>query len=104
MKRNLFLSVLLLLVSWSYAQQRTIRGTVSDATTKEPLMSASVVVKGTTKGVSTDMDGKYSIDVAVGQTLEVSFMGYVTQNVKELPIPMCLCTLLWLMNKKNWKK
>jgi len=83
MKRNLFLSVLLfLLVSWSYAQQRTIRGTVSDATTKEPLMSASVVIKGTSKGVSTDMSGKYTIEVSVGQTLEVSFMGYVTQNVK----------------------
>ena len=83
MKRNLFLSVLLfLLVSWSYAQQRTIRGTVSDATTKEPLMSASVVIKGTSKGVSTDMNGKYTIEVSVGQTLEVSFMGYVTQNVK----------------------
>ena len=93
MKRNLFLSVLLLLVSWSYAQQRTIRGTVSDATTKEPLMSASVVVKGTTKGVSTDMDGKYTIDVAVGQTLEVSFMGYVTQNVKvtaNTPVPLLI--------------
>ena len=83
MKRNLFLSVLLfLLVSWCYAQQRTIRGTVSDATTKEPLMSASVVIKGTSKGVSTDMNGKYTIEVSVGQTLEVSFMGYVTQNVK----------------------
>ena len=105
MKRNLFLSVLLLLVSWSYAQQRTIHGTVSDATTKEPLMSASVVVKGTTKGVSTDMDGKYTIDVAVGQTLEVSFMGYVTQNVKvtaNTPVPLLIA--LADEQKKNWKK
>ncbi len=56
-------------------------------------MSASVVVKGTTKGVSTDMDGKYTIDVAVGQTLEVSFMGYVTQNVKvtaNTPVPLLI--------------
>ena len=82
MKRNLFLLVLLLWVIGGYAQQRTLRGTISDATTKEPLMSASVVVKGTTKGVSTDIDGKYTIEVSVGQTLEVSFMGYITQNVK----------------------
>ena len=82
MKRNLFLLVLLLWVIGGYAQQRTLRGTISDATTKEPLMSASVVVKGTTTGVSTDIDGKYTIEVSVGQTLEVSFMGYITQNVK----------------------
>ena len=82
MKRNLFLLVLLLWVIGGYAQQRTLSGTISDATTKEPLMSASVVVKGTTKGVSTDIDGKYTIEVSVGQTLEVSFMGYITQNVK----------------------
>ena len=69
MKRNLFLLVLLLWVIGGYAQQRTLSGTISDATTKEPLMSASVVVKGTTKGVSTDIDGKYTIEVSVGQTL-----------------------------------
>ena len=44
MKRNLFLAVLLLLsLNWGYGQQRTISGIVSDASTKEPLMGASVV-------------------------------------------------------------
>ena len=83
MKRNLFLAVLLLLsLNWGYGQQRTISGIVSDASTKEPLMGASVVVKGSSKGVSTDMDGKYSIAVEVGKTLEVSFIGYTTKAIK----------------------
>ncbi|MDO4879688.1 MAG: TonB-dependent receptor [Capnocytophaga sp.] len=83
MKKKLFLSILLmLLVGWSYAQQRTISGIIRDASTQEPLFGASVVIKGSTKGVSTDLDGKYSISVQTGQILEITFIGYQTKEMK----------------------
>jgi len=83
MKKNLFLSILLMLiVGWSYAQQHSINGIVRDAATQEPLFGASVVVKGSNKGVSTDLDGKYSISVQTGQVLEISFVGYQTKEIK----------------------
>ena len=58
--------------------QRTITGTVTDGDNKEPLIGASVVVTGTTKGSLTDLDGKFSIsDVdAKATSLTVSFTGY----------------------------
>ena len=48
----------------------------------EPVIGASVVVKGTTNGTITDIDGNFSISgVKKGATIEVSFVGYVTQNL-----------------------
>lgn len=62
--------------------QRTISGTVTDATTKEPLIGASVVITGTTKGIVTDFDGKFSLDVPKeATTLTISFTGYDPQTV-----------------------
>lgn len=63
-------------------QSSAATGTVVDAT-GEPLTGASVIVKGTTKGAMVDNDGKFSIaGVKQGQTLRVSFIGYVAQEVK----------------------
>lgn len=61
-------------------EQQTITGVVVDET-GAPLPGASVVEKGTANGTSTDFDGKFSIDVASGATLEVSFIGYTTKEV-----------------------
>ena len=63
--------------------QQTIKatGTVVDET-GEPLIGVSVLVKGTTTGTVTDLDGKFSIDVAQGATLAFSFIGYKEVTVK----------------------
>lgn len=79
-------SFLLLLLAFAgstvFAQVKTITGVVSDRTTGESLPGASVVVRGTTKGMSTDIDGKYSIQTAPGENVLVfSFVGYQTQEV-----------------------
>lgn len=55
----------------AFAQQKTITGTVSDATGL-PVIGASILVKGTSTGAVTDVDGKYSLRVQEGATLEVS--------------------------------
>ena len=47
----------------------------------EPLTGASVLIKGTQQGVSTDIDGNFALKVAQGKTLVVSYIGYITQEV-----------------------
>jgi len=61
-------------------QSKKITGTVSDA--MGPVIGASVVVKGTSNGVATDIDGKFSLNARPGQTLVVSFVGYLSKEVK----------------------
>ncbi|TNF46644.1 MAG: TonB-dependent receptor, partial [Bacteroidetes bacterium] len=70
----------LLMSSAIWAQQKTISGTVSDAS--GPLPGANVIVKGTTIGVVTSPDGTFVLDVPQNTTsLVVSFIGYVLQEV-----------------------
>lgn len=59
----------------SFAQEKTITGTVTSATDGLPLPGVSVIVKGTTRGVQTDFDGNYSIKASTGETLVFSFVG-----------------------------
>ena len=56
----------------TYAQQITVSGTVTDAE-NNPLIGAAVLVLGTTDGVITDLDGKYTIKVNSGQSLKFSY-------------------------------
>ena len=65
---------------WVMAQTAVVKGSVSDA--DGPLMGATVKVKGTSNATITDLDGKYTISVSPGQTLEVSYIGYVSKDVK----------------------
>lgn len=71
---------LALAVQFLFAQEKMVSGTVSDDQGM-PLPGATVIVKGTTNGTTTDFDGNYSIDASVGDTLSFSFIGYVTQDV-----------------------
>jgi TonB-linked SusC/RagA family outer membrane protein len=70
------LVVFLLTAQMSFAQ-KTVTGVVSDSDGL-PLPGATVLVQGTTTGVTTDFDGNFSINVAEGQILEFSFVGYET--------------------------
>ena len=60
--------------------KRTITGVVKDAN-GEPVIGANVVEKGTTNGTITDVDGKFTLSVAPGATLAVSYIGYTTSEV-----------------------
>ena len=64
----------------TYAQAQTIKGVVS--TSDGPAIGATVRVKGTQNGVVTDLDGNYSISAAPGSTLQFSYVGYNSQEVK----------------------
>jgi len=62
------------------ALQSSVSGTVTDDT-GAPLPGASIVEKGTTNGTQTDFDGNYTINVADGATLVISYIGYATQEI-----------------------
>ena len=84
MKRSKFLLMLLAFVLMSataLAQKRTFTGVVFDES-NEPIIGASVVEKGTTNGVATNLDGEFSLNVEPGTTLVISYIGYTTQEVK----------------------
>jgi TonB-linked SusC/RagA family outer membrane protein len=69
----IFTLLVALFMQFSYAQEKTITGVVSDAS--GPLPGVNVVVKGTQRGVQTNFDGTYSIKAKVGETLVFSFLG-----------------------------
>ena len=79
LKRLLLAFSLSLVCSVFYAQTE-ISGTVIDST-GEPVMSATVLEKGTANGTVTDFDGKFTIRVEAGKTLVISFIGFLTQEV-----------------------
>ena len=81
-KAKLFLVVLAIaLGSLSvFAQNITVRGTVTDASTGEPIPGAAVLVKGTNSGVSTDTDGRYSITVSSKAVLEFTSIGFIATS------------------------
>lgn len=61
--------------------KRQIRGTVIDEK-NEPVIGANILEKGTTNGVVTDADGQFSISVPVGAMLQVSYIGYLNQEIR----------------------
>jgi TonB-linked SusC/RagA family outer membrane protein len=83
MKRTLLLSILLIVTLFQtvLAQSRSISGRVTDQKTGEGLPGVTVLLKGTTNGVSSGADGGFTLSVpASGGTLVLSSVGYVTQE------------------------
>lgn len=74
----LFCLVCMSIPNLSFAQQSQITGKVTDADSGEGIPGVSVLVKGTTRGAITDLDGNYSIAAAAEEILVFSFIGYVT--------------------------
>ena len=68
-------------------QNLKVSGVVTDEA-GEPLIGVSVLVKGTTLGNITDLNGRFSLDVPEGSILEISYIGYKTQSLKAQREPM----------------
>lgn len=64
----------------SYGQEKTITGTVTSAGDSQPLPGATVQVKGTSTGTTTDFDGNYSIEASTGDILVFSFVSFANQE------------------------
>ena len=78
----LALSMLIGGVFSANAQSLTVTGTVTSAADGEPLIGASVTVKGAKDGVTTDIDGNYTIKVSQGATLTFSYIGFTAREIK----------------------
>lgn len=76
------LLALVLLGGVASAQNITVKGNVTDKATGEPVSFASIQIKGTMQGASTDLDGNFSIDAPKNGTLIFSFVGYKTEEVE----------------------
>ncbi|MBK7172449.1 MAG: TonB-dependent receptor [Bacteroidales bacterium] len=83
LNKKLFLMLtLIFFYAFAQAQVRTISGTVTDSQTNESLPGASVLVKGTNQGISTDINGKFSLTVNSNtDILVVSFIGYESTEI-----------------------
>lgn len=81
MKGKLFSCLVLMFLSISMVAQKVpVSGTVSDQT--GPVIGASVIEKGTTNGTMTDNDGHFTLTVSKGAVIEISSIGYKTQEIK----------------------
>lgn len=76
----LLIAMIALFHASGYAQNKVVKGTIKDATGL-PVPGANVLVKGSQNGVSTDMDGSYSISAAPGSVLVYSFIGFKKQEI-----------------------
>ncbi|MFT6936555.1 MAG: iron complex outermembrane receptor protein, partial [Saprospiraceae bacterium] len=80
MSQKIYLLFICLLLSASTFAQKTVSGTITDGV--EPLIGASIIVKGYSMGAITDFDGMYSLEVPKGATtMVISYVGYTTQEV-----------------------
>lgn len=89
MKKRIILTLVCLIatIGWVTAQNSPIKGIVISAEDNEPIIGASVLVKGTTSGIVTDLEGNFVIaDAPKGATtLQISYVGMVTQEVPITP-------------------
>ena len=74
--------LLALVLSIPAFAQKTYTGTVVDEN-GEPVIGASIKIVGTTTGTITDFDGKFSLAVPEGKSIEISFIGYITQKISD---------------------
>lgn len=79
--KKMILLITLLFTAINFAQEIKVSGVVSDES-NTPLIGVSVAVKGTTKGTTTDLDGKYVIMAKVGDELKMSYVGLETVLIK----------------------
>lgn len=94
-RRNVKWGLLLMALTVSVsmlAQKKTVYGTVTDPQ-KDPVIGATVLIKGAKEGTITDINGRFSIQAGSNSTLVISFIGYETQEVKVTNQPVLNITL-----------
>jgi TonB-linked SusC/RagA family outer membrane protein len=82
LKTLLYSFIGLFIVLQLHAQENKIEGTVTDASTGEPLPGATILLKGTSIGTTTDLDGKFYLSYSQGEMLSVSFIGYLSEEIE----------------------
>ena len=83
--KNIYLLLISLMTTFYGFSQKTINVTVSDD--QGPLPGATIIIQGSSTGVTTDFDGNYSIEASEGDVLEFSYIGMEGQTVTVSNIP-----------------
>lgn len=78
--QGLLAFLMMLIVQFSFAQQKSVTGTVVDED-GIPIPSVNVFIKGTSDGTQTDFDGNYALEVGSDQTIVFSYVGFLTQEI-----------------------
>ena len=73
--------MLVLCTITTFGQSRSIKGKVVSAEDNEPVIGASVIIKGTSRGTVTDLSGNFTINANPTSTLVISYVGYKTQAI-----------------------
>ncbi len=82
MKKIFSLLLIFLSISWAVsAQTKTIQGVVLSSDPEEPLPGASILIKGTNQGATTDINGGFSLSANPTDILVINYLGYVTQEI-----------------------
>ena len=83
MRKKLLMTfmALCMLTSVTYAQDSTVNGTVKADEDGTPLPGVTIIIKGTTKGTTTDVDGKFALAANSNDVLVFSYIGYVNQEI-----------------------
>ena len=84
------LLILIFLPAIIIAQNISLKGNIVEAKSQEPLPGATILIKGTAKGVTSDFDGNFEINIKIGDTLVASFLGMKTQEVLVLSSPITI--------------
>ena len=80
-KISILLLILLGSCTFLYAQQFNVTGRITDKKLNEPIIGASIKIKGTGNGTVTDLDGNFTLQASKGNVLVISFIGYTTQEI-----------------------
>ena len=93
MRKQLLLLLCLSLLSLP-GMARIVTGTVTQSSDGEPIIGASVMVHGTSRGTATDFDGRFSIEANDGDVLDVSYVGMNPKSGQVRGFQSCLFALL----------
>lgn len=81
--KNIFTVLLFIFFSISLSAQQYLKGKIKDAETNEELIGSSILIKSTSKGVTTDLNGNFKLEVAnLPVTIVISYTGYTTQEIE----------------------
>ena len=79
--KAMFFALMILISSSIYAQDSMVSGKITDSGDGSGIPGTSIAIKGTTKGVVTDVNGAFKISVPSGASLVISSVGYLTQTI-----------------------
>ncbi len=88
LSKSAVLAIFLLFSGFSFAQTGKITGKITDKKTGEAMIGLSVKIKGTTRGASTNVDGRYVIQALTAgkYVLDFSYLGYATKSISEVEV------------------